>query len=88
MNNRKNNSNQNAETQEIYAAKLAYIGSALATLGDGLTTIAAGITLELLLKSKNQGDANSGYQSAQTENMQKQIDYLISELKQMKKILK
>lgn len=88
LNDRKNKSNQNGDSQEIYAAKLAYIGSAIVTLGDGLVAIAAGLTLESLIKSKNQGSTNGEYQSFQTENMQKQIDYLINELKHIKKIIK
>lgn len=80
----KSKTNQPSDSPELYAAKLAYIGSSISTLGDGLQAIAAGIALEALEKQSSQ-DQNT--QSNQSEKMQKQIDYLIKELKQIKKFL-
>ncbi|MFJ5766609.1 translation initiation factor 2 [Lysinibacillus sp. NPDC093210] len=88
MNNNQNNSNQSTDSLDIYAAKLAYIGTSISTLGDGIQTIAAGLTLESLKKASNQSSQDLPNQSKQTENMQKQIDYLIAELKHIKKYLK
>ncbi|WP_253896198.1 translation initiation factor 2 [Solibacillus sp. R5-41] len=78
----------NNESQEIFIAQLSYIGAAISTLGDGIQAIAAGLTLESLKNANNQSSENSTDQSQKTESMQKQIDFLISELKQIKKILK
>lgn len=82
------NSNQSASQQDIQIAKLAFIGTSISTLGDGIQMVAAGLALEALEKSSNQGAQNSNEHSKQTENMEKQIDYLINELKQIKRIKK
>lgn len=90
---RNNKPNQGNESIEIYAAKLSYIGTAISTLGDGLQTIAAGLALEALQNANNDssqtnnGNGN-GNQTVKIDNMQKQIDYLIAELKQIKKMFK
>jgi len=89
---RNNKPSQNNDSLEIYAAKLAYIGAAISTLGDGIQTIAAGLALEVLQNANNdssQSNSNGdGQSSVQIDNMQKQIDYLIGELKHIKKMLK
>ncbi len=88
---RNNKQNQGNESIEIYAAKLSYIGTAISTLGDGLQTIAAGLALEALQNANNDSSQNNngnGNQTVKIDNMQKQIDYLITELKQIKKMLK
>lgn len=86
---RNNKQNQNNDSMDIYIAKLAYIGTAISTLGDGIQTIAAGLALESLQNAKNDSSpTNNGDQTAKVDNMQKQIDYLIAELKQIKKMLK
>lgn len=90
---RNNKPSQGNESIEIYVAKLSYIGTAISTLGDGLQTIAAGLALEALQNANNDssqpnnGNGN-GNQTVKIDNMQKQIDYLIAELKQIKKMLK
>ncbi|WP_249645692.1 MULTISPECIES: translation initiation factor 2 [unclassified Lysinibacillus] len=86
---RNNKQNQNNDSMDIYIAKLAYIGTAISTLGDGIQTIAAGLALEALQNAKNDSSpTNNGDQTAKVDNMQKRIDYLIAELKQIKKMLK
>lgn len=90
---RNNKPSQGNESIEIYAAKLSYIGTAISTLGDGLQTIAAGLALEALQNTNNDssqtnnGNGN-GHQTVKIDNMQKQIDYLIAELKHIKKMFK
>lgn len=88
MNNNKNKLNPPADSQEIFIAKLSYIGASISTLGDGLSAIAAGLALEALKNGNNHSSESSIDSSQKTESMQKQIDYLISELKQIKKFLK
>ncbi|MFJ7738352.1 translation initiation factor 2 [Lysinibacillus sp. NPDC097287] len=88
MRGNKKNSNQSADSQDIQIARLAFIGTAISTLGDGIQMVAAGLALEALEKSSNQGAQNSNEQSKQTENMERQIDYLINELQQIKRINK
>lgn len=82
----RNNFDQLSDSTEIYAAKLAYIGATIATIGGGLQVIAAGIALEILEKSKNQDSQNQQIQSKESKIMQKQIDYLIKELNNLKQI--
>ncbi|EFI67966.1 hypothetical protein BFZC1_14093 [Lysinibacillus fusiformis ZC1] len=88
---RNNKPSQGNESIEIYVAKLSYIGTAISTLGDGLQTIAVGLALEALQNANNdssQTNNGNGNQTVKIDNMQKQIDYLIAELKQIKKMLK
>ena len=92
---RNNKPSQGNESIEIYAAKLSYIGTAISTLVDGLQTIAAGLALEALQNANNDssqtnnGNGNgNGHQTVKIDNMQKQIDYLIAELKHIKKMFK
>lgn len=88
---RNNKPSQGNESIEIYAAKLSYIGTAISTLGDGLQTIAAGLALEALQNANNdssQTNNGNGNQTVKIDNMQKQIDYLIAELKHIKKMFK
>lgn len=88
---RNNKPSQGNESIEIYVAKLSYIGTAISTLGDGLQTIAAGLALEALQNANNdssQPNNGNGNQTVKIDNMQKQIDYLVAELKEIKKMLK
>lgn len=72
--------------REIEIARLEFIGLSLATLGDGITALAAGLTLESL---ENEYRAqNQGRQSGQVETTQKQLDYFINELIQIKKYIR
>jgi len=66
---------------------LAYVGLVITTLGNGIETIAAGLALEALRKSNTSNSQNDMKQSMKKDNMQKQINYLIYELKQVKKII-
>ena len=51
--------------------------------------VAAGLALEALVNANNQSSQNQQNQptSDQTENMQKQIDFIINELSQIKRII-
>lgn len=85
-----NQTSQNTESPEIYAARLALLGSALSTLGDGLQAISAGIALQELEKSKNanqnaQNTPNEVNQTSQLEIMQKQIDRLAIKIERMER---
>lgn len=88
MSNNGRNGKQGAESQELLIARLAFIGASISTLGDGISAIAAGLALEDLERSKYQGSQNSNDPSKQSESMQKEIDYIINELKQIKKMMK
>ncbi|WP_286922998.1 MULTISPECIES: translation initiation factor 2 [Lysinibacillus] len=66
---------------------MAYVGLVITTLGNGIQTIAAGLALEALRKSNTSNSQNDMEQSMKKDNMQKQINYLIYELKQVKKII-
>lgn len=88
MNKDQNNINQASDSLEIYAAKLAFIGASIATLGDGLQAVAAGISLDLLQRANTGSPQGQDEQSKYQEKMQKQIDYLIHELKKIKKTMR
>ena len=88
MSDNKNKTNQTSDSRDVLIAKLAFIGASISTLGDGLQAVAAGLALEELQKANNQSSQNQNDQSKQTEGMQKQIDYLINELKQIKKMMR
>ncbi|MEO4055384.1 translation initiation factor 2 [Solibacillus sp. CAU 1738] len=86
MNDNRKNLKQSSESQEIHIARLTFIGASISTLGDGLQAVAAGLALEAL--EKKQGSRSSNEQSKQIEDIEKQIDYLINELKKIKRIMK
>lgn len=65
---------------ESQAAKLAVIAGVITTLGDGLATVAALLAIE----EAQQEQTNSG----ENKNMQKQLDYLSSEMEELKKQIK
>lgn len=89
MNNNKSQLNGTSDEIDIQIAKLAFIGASLTTLGDGLTAIAAGLALEALVKkSNNQSSQSQNKQLKQIQATQRQLDYLITELNQFKKINK
>lgn len=89
VNNNKSQLNGTSDEIDIQIAKLAFIGASLTTLGDGLTAIAAGLALEALVKkSNNQSSQSQNKQLKQIQATQRQLDYLITELNQFKKINK
>ena len=87
INNNGNKSNQPSDSADIQIARLAFIAATITTLGDGLAALAAGLALQELEKSNNQSTQPQYDQSKQMDSTQKQIDYLIKELKQIKKML-
>ena len=62
------------------AAKLAAIAAAIVTLGDGLATVAVLLAIE----EARQEQSDSG----DSKNMQKQINYLTSEMEELKRQMK
>ena len=88
MNDKKNNQKSASDLQDIQIARLAFIGASIATLGDGISAIAAGLAVEALEKSSGQSSSNPEEQSNRSSKMQQEIDYIISELKQIKKMMK
>jgi len=80
---KQNKGNRNSEGLESVsqAAKLAVIAGAITTLGDALATIAAGLALEDELK-ENESNSND------IDKLQKQIDELNYEMKQLKRMLR
>ena len=87
MNDKKNQKNA-SDLQDIQIARLAFIGASITTLGDGIAAIAAGMALDALEKSSGQISSNPDEQSNRSSKMQQEIDYIISELKQIKKMIK
>ena len=73
-------SNQNQDSQnqtDSESAKLAVIAGVITTFGDALSTLAAVLALEEARQEQN----NAG----DSKNMQKQIDYLTSEIEKIKR---
>ena len=71
-----NQDNQNLQT-DSESAKLAVIGGAITTLGDALTTMAAALAIEEARQEQGKTGDN--------KNIQKQIDYLTSEIEKIKR---
>lgn len=88
MENGQKNLNQASNSPEIFAAKLAFIGASISTLGDGLQAVAAGISLEILQRAATESPQGQNEQSKYQEKMQKQIDYVINELKNINKAMR
>ena len=82
------NSEQSSDSQDIQIARLAFIGASIVTLGDAISAVAAGLALESLEKSKNQDSQKNDSPPHQSKDMQKQLDYLINELRQIKRMMK
>lgn len=80
---KQNKGNRNSEGLESvsHAARLAVIAGAITTLGDALSTIAAGLALEDELK-ENENNSN------EIDKLQKQIDELNYEMKQLRRMLR
>lgn len=76
---------QHSDSQDVLIAKIPFIGSSITTLGEVIMTIAAGLAVDVLEKSSNKGSQSL---DAQSKSMQKQLDYIINELKQIKKMMK
>ena len=88
VNGKKNNLEQSSESTDIQIARLAFIGASIVTLGDGISAIAAGLALEALEKSSNQNSQNTDTKLTQSKDLQKQMDYLINELRHIKRMMK
>ncbi len=71
-----NGQNSTSSQTENQSGVLAVIGSAISTLGDGISTIAAILALE------EQQQVNSNNNN--NKDLQKQIDYLTTEVKKLK----
>lgn len=88
----KNKQNMNTtqvqiDNMENQAAQLAVIAGLITTLGDGLATVAAAMALQEAQQSQ-QNSGNNINTHLEVQKMQKRIDALEIELKQMKKILR
>ena len=79
------NGNDSTPSLEVLAAKLAYAGAAVTTVGDVLSLISAGIALKLLEEQNGQQPSNGS--ESDFKQMQNEIDKLIRELRQIRKML-
>lgn len=87
MSNKNNKSKDTKVSFDIQLARLVYIGSTISTLGGGLQTLAAALALNALEKASSQNFQNQFDQSKQSEDLEMQIDSIIKELKEIKKII-
>lgn len=81
------NNDKNTPSLELIAARIAYVGGAITTLGDFLTAIAAGIALKLVEQSESDSQATIDATEEDLRQMNKQMDSLIRELRQIKKMM-
>ena len=81
------NDDKNTPSLELIAARLAYVGSAITTLGDFIVTISAGIALKLVEQSESDSQTTVDATKEDLRQMNKQMDYLIRELRQIKKMM-
>jgi len=82
--NNRNEINGTSDSLDIQVAKLAFIGTSITTLGDGISAIAAGLALDALVKSNIKSTQRQNPHLKQLETSQKQLDYLLNELKQFR----
>ena len=93
MSNKNNKFNPTSASFDLQVARLVYIGSTISTLGGGLQTLAAALALNALEKANAQNQNPQNFQSQnkqanqQPEDLKMQIDYIIKELKEIKKII-
>ncbi|WP_238602223.1 hypothetical protein [Lysinibacillus parviboronicapiens] len=64
----------------LQAAELAVVGEVLSTLGDTISTISTVLALEAELQQQNEKENDK----KDNKDMQKQIDYLTTELENLK----
>ena len=72
---------------EVIAARLAYAGTAVTTIGDVLSMISAGIALKLVEEQNGQQLSNGNGNESDFKQMQNEIDKLIRELRQIRKMI-
>lgn len=83
----KNKSNSSPESVAIQIARLEYIAALIVTLGDGVLALAAGLELKELEKNSN-SNSRGQYDQAKYQNYtQQQIDYLIEELTEVRRMI-
>ncbi|MER2047387.1 MAG: hypothetical protein ABTA23_04080 [Solibacillus sp.] len=82
-----NNGSDSTPSLEIIAARLAYAGAAVTTIGDVLSMISAGISLKLLEEQNGQQASASYGSESDFKQMQDEIDKLIRELRQIRKMM-
>jgi hypothetical protein len=72
----------NKDVRDIEIAKLAFIGASIATLGDGIAALAAGMALDAL--EQDYRTQNNSRHVPDTGSNQRQLDYFINELIQIR----
>lgn len=82
-----NNGSDSTPSLEVIAARLAYAGAAVTTIGDVLSMISAGISLKLLEEQNGQQASVSYGSESDFKQMQDEIDKLIRELRQIRKMM-
>ena len=83
----KSKSNSSSESFEVQIARLEYIAALILTLGEGVAALAAGLELRELEKSSNANSRSQYDQSKYQDHTQQQIDYLIEELTQVRRMI-
>ncbi|MBM7667032.1 hypothetical protein JOC25_003559 [Solibacillus kalamii] len=81
------NGSDSTPSLEVIAARLAYAGAAVTTIGDVLSMISAGISLKLLEEQNGQQASASYGSESDFKQMQDEIDKLIRELRQIRKMM-
>jgi len=76
---------------EILAARFEYASAAVLTISDMLATISAGITLRLLEEASSTSSSSKTNESNlfpfEVEQMQRQMDDLIGEMRHLKRMM-
>ncbi|WP_274309878.1 hypothetical protein [Solibacillus daqui] len=87
----KRSRSNNEQSLEVLAAQFEYASVAVITIGNILATISAGITLRLLEEasstSSNSKSTNSNLFNFEVEQMQRQMDDLIGEMQNLKRMM-
>ena len=73
---------------DVYIAKIAFIGATIVTVGDAIAAWATGLALQQLQNPTDPGSRSQNRQSNHSETIENQIDDFISELRQIKKMMR
>lgn len=78
-------SEQLSTLRDIQIARLAFIGASIAAIGDGIGAVAAGLAVDALENPIELRSQSAYHRTSQLEMSQRNLDYYIHELIQLRK---
>lgn len=78
-------SEQLSTLRDIQIARLGFIGASIAAIGDGIAAVAAGLAVDALENPIETRSQTAYHRTSQLETTQRNLDYYIHELIQLRK---